>query len=116
LLSVAAGIAAARGIKDVFYAAHSGDWSIYPDCRKDYFELLKATTSLSTLWHPVELHAPFIEISKADIMKMGIDLNVPYEFTWSCYQGEERPCGVCPTCVERIEAFHLNGLEDPLML
>lgn len=114
LLSIASGIAAARGIHEVFYAAHSGDHAIYPDCTVEFFESLKNAISISTRWHPVELKAPFIHISKADIMRIGLDLKVPYELTWSCYEGGEKPCGVCPTCVERIESFKLNGLEDPL--
>ena len=114
LLSVAVGIAAARGLPSMYYAAHGGDWAIYPDCRPEFLESLKETTRLSTLWHPVDIVAPFMPITKADIVKLGSALNLPYQLTWSCYNGLDKPCGTCPTCIERIEAFALNGLKDPV--
>jgi 7-cyano-7-deazaguanine synthase len=64
-------------------------------------------------WQKVSLHRPFVDISKADIVKIGHDLNVPFEKTWSCYKGLELHCGKCGTCVERREAFYLAGVEDP---
>lgn len=114
LLSIAVGIAAARKIEKVAYAAHAGDWSIYPDCRTEFMESLKETTRLSTLWHPVEITAPFIHMTKADIVKQGLELGVPYILTRSCYNAGNLSCGTCPTCVERIEAFKLNDTTDPL--
>ena len=59
--------------------------------------------------------APFVQWSKADIVRKGLELEVPYELTWSCYEGGEKPCGVCGTCIDRIRAFNLNGVTDPLM-
>ena len=112
LLSIAVGIAAARKIDNVMYAAHSGDHSIYPDCRPDFLSSLNETTRISTLWHPVQIEAPFIHISKTDIVRIGLDLGVPYELTRSCYN-KGVPCGTCPTCRERLEAFELNGVIDP---
>ena len=61
------------------------------------------------------MEAPFVMWSKADIVKKGLELNVPYELTWSCYEGGAMPCGVCGTCIDRIRAFELNGVTDPLM-
>jgi 7-cyano-7-deazaguanine synthase len=113
LLSIAVGIAASRGINKVLYAAHAGDWSVYPDCRTEFLDSLNETTRLSTLWHPVQIEAPFISLTKSDIVRIGLDLGVKYELTRSCYNSEEKPCGMCPTCIERIEAFTLNGVMDP---
>ncbi len=114
LLSIAVGIAAARGIDSVMYAAHSGDHSLYPDCRPEFLESLNETTRISTLWHPVRIEAPFIHLTKGDIVKIGLELGVPYEYTRSCYNAGQS-CGVCPTCIERMEAFTINGMTDPIM-
>lgn len=115
MLSVAAGYAEAHEIPAVFYAAHRNDSTIYPDCRREFVEALKPAITLATAWHPVELRAPFIDMTKAEIVKLGLKLKVPYELTWSCYKGESMPCEECPTCIERIEAFALNGAKDPLL-
>jgi 7-cyano-7-deazaguanine synthase len=115
MLSVAAGYAEAHEIPEVFYAAHKNDSTIYPDCRPEFVQALRPAIRLATAWHPVELQAPFVNMSKAEIVRMGLALKVPYELTWSCYRGEEKPCRTCPTCIEREEAFALNGCRDPLV-
>ncbi len=115
MLSVAAGYAEAHEIPEVFYAAHKNDATVYPDCRAEFVEALKPAIRLATAWHPVELRAPFVDLTKAEIVRMGLELRVPYELTWSCYRGEERPCRSCPTCIERAEAFAVNGCIDPLI-
>lgn len=115
MLSVAAGYAEARGIPEVFYAAHRNDATIYPDCREEFVEALSRAILLATVWHPVCLRAPFVKMTKAEIVRLGLALKVPYELTWSCYRGEEVPCRRCPTCIEREEAFALNKAPDPLI-
>lgn len=115
LLSIATGYAVKIGAKEVYYAAHRSDYSIYPDCRKEFVKALDTAIFLGNLWTPVELKAPFIDMNKAEIVSMGLKLKVPYELTWSCYLGEERPCLSCGTCTERTEAFLLNGVKDPLL-
>ena len=65
-------------------------------------------------WHDLTLHAPYLHLSKADIVKIGINLGVDYSLTWTCYKGGERPCGKCGACTERLEAFRLAGAIDPL--
>jgi 7-cyano-7-deazaguanine synthase len=115
MLSLAAGYAEAHEIPQIFYAAHKNDSTIYPDCRAEFVEALKPAIRLATAWHPVELRAPFVDLTKAEIVSLGLKLGVPYELTWSCYRGEERPCRSCPTCVEREEAFGINGAKDPLV-
>jgi len=116
MLAVAAGFAEAHQIPEVFYAAHKNDSTIYPDCRAEFVEALKPAIRLATAWHPVELRAPFVDLTKAQIVALGLELKAPYDLTWSCYRGEERPCRKCPTCIEREEAFALNGAVDPLLL
>lgn len=101
-----------------FFAGDNG-WvlvsnSVYPDCRPVYLDALNEATRISTLWHPVRIEAPFIHLTKAEIVKIGLNLGVPYEITRSCYNAGELSCGTCPTCVERIEAFTLNNTVDPL--
>ena len=63
----------------------------------------------------LKIEAPFVSLTKADVVKIGVGLKVPYELTWSCYEGGEKPCGKCGTCLDRIAAFEKNGLKDPLM-
>ena len=115
MLSVAAGYAEAHEIPELFYAAHKNDQTIYPDCRPEFVEALKPAIRLGTAWNPVELQAPFVHMTKADIVRMGLKLQVPYELTWSCYKGKAMPCRTCPTCIEREEAFALCGCRDPLI-
>ncbi|MFN3383844.1 MAG: 7-cyano-7-deazaguanine synthase QueC [Archaeoglobaceae archaeon] len=114
LLSIAVGYAVKIGAKEVHYAAHKSDF-IYPDCRKEFVKALDTAIYLGNIWEPVELRAPFVDMTKAEIVKLGLKLGVPYELTWSCYLGEERPCLKCGTCVERTEAFLLNNARDPLL-
>jgi 7-cyano-7-deazaguanine synthase len=114
MLSIAAGYAEAHEVPAVFYAAHKNDSTIYPDCRTQFVSALRPAIRLATAWHPVELKAPFIDMTKAEIVKLGLKMGVPYELTWSCYRGEEKPCRCCPTCIEREEAFAINVALDPL--
>jgi len=112
MLSVAAGWAVSLKADKVAYAAHAGDHTIYPDCRAEFAAALGEAIRLAD-WHSVELVFPFVEMSKADIVRLGAELKVPFELTWSCYQGGQRHCGECGTCVERREAFELAGVADP---
>lgn len=115
LLSIAAGYAVKIGAKEVHYAAHLSDYSIYPDCRKEFVKALDTAVYLGNIWSPVEIKAPFVDMTKAEIVKLGLKLKVPYELTWSCYEGRERPCLSCGTCLERTEAFLMNKAKDPLL-
>ena len=62
------------------------------------------------------IEAPFVEMNKAGVVKLGLELGVPYELTWSCYEGGDEPCGTCGTCIDRQKAFELNGVTDPLLM
>ncbi len=112
LLAVATGHALSTGARQVAYAAHRGDHTIYPDCRPEFADAMAAAMALAD-WEQVELARPFVDWSKEDIVRRGAELGVPFARTWSCYQGKERHCGRCGTCIERREAFDLAGIEDP---
>jgi len=115
LLAIAAGYANGLGAGFVAYAPHTGDHAIYPDCRTVFIDAMRDAIRLGTGWENdgVHLMTPFSKMSKADIVKLGKKLNVPYHMTWSCYKGGDYHCGKCGTCVERSEAFHLAGVPDP---
>jgi 7-cyano-7-deazaguanine synthase len=116
MLSIAYGYAVNNQSSKVYFGAHAGDHFIYPDCRREFVKALDAAFYLGNLgFADIDLSAPFIHLSKAQIVNLGIVLQVPFEKTWSCYKGLERPCGHCGTCVERTEAFMLNDEKDPAM-
>lgn len=112
LLSLAVAWAVSTKSDSVAYAAHNGDHAIYPDCRAEFADAMARATELCD-WHRVTLQRPFITYSKADIVRRGAELGVPFAQTWSCYQGGQLHCGQCGTCVERREAFDLAGVPDP---
>lgn len=114
MLSLAAAYCTSRSIRSLYYAAHSGDHAIYPDCRPAFVGLMRAALQ-DAEWEDrsVKLEAPFLTETKASLVTLGRSLNVPFERTWSCYQGGERHCGRCGTCTERKEAFQLAGISDP---
>ena len=112
LLSVATGHALSIGAETVAYAAHSGDHAIYPDCRNSFAEAM-AEAIRRCDWETVHLSRPFVDWSKADIVRRGAILGVPFDQTWSCYQGGDIHCGRCGTCIERREAFDLAAVPDP---
>jgi 7-cyano-7-deazaguanine synthase len=112
LLSLGIARAVSLRCETVAYAAHAGDHPIYPDCRPEFVESMRQAAALCD-WHPVRIETPFIDTTKADIVRRGAELGVPFERTWSCYRGGDRHCGRCGTCVERREAFQLAGITDP---
>jgi 7-cyano-7-deazaguanine synthase len=121
MLSIAVGYAATVGAETVFYGPHKGDSTIYPDCRKEFVKAIDTAVYLGNLWEndgrSVTIIAPFIDMSKSDIVALGLKLQVPFEKTWSCYEGKERPCSkeLCGTCFERVESFLDNNVKDPLL-
>jgi len=112
LLSLAIAWAVSLKADAVAYAAHAGDHPVYPDCRPAFIEVMRQAARLCD-WHPVELLAPLADRRKADLVRLGAELGVPFEHTWSCYRGQAVHCGRCGTCVERREAFRLAGIPDP---
>jgi 7-cyano-7-deazaguanine synthase len=115
MLSIAVGYAVKVEAKRVYYAAHKSDYAIYPDCRKEFVKALDTAVYLATIFDPVEVLAPFVDMDKAEVVKLGLKLGVPYELTWSCYRGGEKQCLRCSTCLERTEAFLMNGVKDPAL-
>ena len=114
MLTIAFGLAAAQKLDAVALAVHGGDHFIYPDCRPGFIDAFR-TMQRAALdgYASVALSAPFVESTKADIVREGARFDTPFARTWSCYRGGEVHCGRCGTCVERREAFHLAGVEDP---
>jgi 7-cyano-7-deazaguanine synthase len=112
MLNIAIGYAVSLEAGRVFYAAHYNDREIYPDCRAEFINSQNETAKLANDNDELEIVAPFVSKSKADIVKIAGELGVPFEDTWSCYKGSAKACGVCGTCLERIEAFELAGLDD----
>ena len=115
-LSAAASIAAAKGCRMLYYGAHSDDaaGNAYPDCSQEFFRAMSAAIRTGTDGQ-ISLVDPFIDQPKRSIVKMGLSIGVPYELTWSCYEGKEMPCGECATCIDRAQAFAANGVRDPLL-
>ena len=114
MLAIAFGVAAAEQADAVAAAVHGGDHFIYPDCRPDFIEAfekmqLHALDGLAR----IALYTPFLRLGKGDIVRAGARLGVPFAETWSCYKGGAAHCGRCGTCVERREAFHRAGIDDP---
>jgi len=111
--SVLAGIAWSEGAEKVALAVHAGDHAIYPDCRPEFVKDM-----INALWSGtdgrVSLHAPYLNLTKAQILKRGLGLNVPYELTRTCYKDQPVACGKCGSCQERLEAFVFNNAVDPL--
>lgn len=114
MLTIAFGIAAARGADAVAAAVHGGDHFIYPDCRPGFVEAFE-TMQRHALegMNDIRLYTPFVRSSKGDIAAESARLGVDHSRSWSCYKGGEIHCGRCGTCVERREAFHLAGAPDP---
>lgn len=112
LLSVAAAYAEAQGIPEVYYGAQALDEYGYWDCTQAFLDAMNAVLALNRRT-PVQIRAPFIATQKAETLRIGHRLGVDFAQTWSCYRGGHRPCGTCPTCVERAKAFAEAGLIDP---
>ncbi len=111
-LMAAAGVAAAVGADAVVTAVHAGDHPVYPDCRPEFITAADEAARLGT-GGAVRVLAPFVNDSKTDVARIGADLDAPLHLSWSCYNGRDRHCGRCGTCVERAEAFRDAGLTDP---
>lgn len=113
-LAAAAGIALSLGSEAVIYGAHADDaaGAAYPDCSPAFFEAMAAA-----VWEgsgrQIRLEAPFLAMNKAAVVEIGLRLRVPYELTWSCYEGGAEPCGQCGTCRDRAAAFAANRVSDP---
>lgn len=115
-LSSAASIALSKGCSVIYYGAHSDDaaGSAYPDCSTEFNDAMNQAVYLGS-GKQLKIEAPFVKWTKGQIVKEGLRLKVPYEYTWSCYEGSDKPCGVCGTCIDRAKAFEENGVKDPAL-
>jgi 7-cyano-7-deazaguanine synthase len=114
-LSIATSWAEVLGATKIFVGAVWEDSSGYPDCRPEYYDafnrVIRAGTRPAT---DITIETPLIHMSKADIVRKGIEMDVPFHLTWSCYRDSEMACGVCDSCALRLRAFQEIGIEDPI--
>src|ERR1700694_4947458 len=118
-LSFALAYAEVTGANDIFLGINAIDYSGYPDCRPAYLEAFERMANLATKaavqdGRAFRIHAPLMHMNKAEIIRKGLASGVPYELTWSCYEGEELACGTCDSCVLRLNGFAEVGVKDPL--
>lgn len=117
-LSVAAGLCETIGASSVFIGANSIDYSGYPDCRPEFFQafekVLQVGTKSGVQGKGIKVEAPVLHMGKADIVRLGKELRAPLHLTWSCYQGGEKACGRCDSCLLRLKGFKEAGYEDEI--
>lgn len=114
LANIAVGVAVARRAEVVALGVHAGDHAIYPDCTPEFIEALARLVETATAgMHTPQIHAPFVQRTKAWIVGFAARVDAPLALTWSCYQGGEEHCGRCGTCTERAAAFVEAGVPDP---
>lgn len=118
-LSYAVGYAEVLGASHVYIGVNSVDYSGYPDCRPEFIQRFQelsdyATTATAVEGKHITIETPLQNLSKAEIVKLGVKLGAPYKFTHSCYKGGEKACGVCDSCKLRLEGFREAGVEDPI--
>lgn len=101
---------------EIYLGAHADDaaGNVYADCSEAFIAAMGQAINIGT-YEKVKVVAPFADKNKAQLVGVGLGLKVPYELTWSCYEGGDTPCGTCGTCIDRIKAFELNGTTDPLL-
>jgi 7-cyano-7-deazaguanine synthase len=116
-LSVALGVAEARGLDAVWIGVNAIDFSGYPDCRPAFIEAFRGVAATGQKrgveGDPIDIRTPLIQSTKAEIVRLGVEFDAPLGLTWSCYEGGPRPCGVCDACVLRARGFAGAGVDDP---
>jgi 7-cyano-7-deazaguanine synthase len=112
-LSAAVAYAVSVGAETIFYGAHGSDEPFYPDCRREFYEAFEKAAQLGTD-QEITIQAPFSGMQKSDLIKIGTELGVPFELTWSCYLNGAKHCGKCESCVNRKKAFKEAGVSDPI--
>lgn len=116
-LSYAAAVAVSIGAGVIYYGAHADDAAgrAYPDCTPE-FETAMSQAIYEGSGRTCNMEAPLLHLNKAAVVREGLRLHAPYQLTWSCYEGGERPCGSCGTCIDRAKAFAANGVADPALV
>ncbi|HEY1349699.1 MAG TPA: 7-cyano-7-deazaguanine synthase QueC [Ktedonobacteraceae bacterium] len=118
-LSFALAYAEVNGADDIFLGINAIDYSGYPDCRPAYLAAYERMANLATRagvqdGRTLRIHAPLMHMNKAEIVRKGLALGVPYALTWSCYEGGARACGTCDSCLLRLNGFAQAGAQDPV--
>ena len=111
-LSAAVAYAVSVGADKIFYGAQGSDEPFYPDCRREFYEAFEKAARLGTC-QEISIKAPFSDMRKSDVIKIGSQLGVPFDVTWSCYRDGAKHCGRCESCVNRQKAFQEAGIPDP---
>ena len=111
-LSIAVSYAVSIGATMVFYGAQSSDEPFYPDCRKEFYKSFEKVAQLGT-GNQIVIEAPFNNMPKSEVTKLGAEIGVPFQLTWSCYLNETKHCGKCESCMNRKKAFREAGITDP---
>ena len=115
MLSIATSWAEVIGAHSIYIGAVAEDSSGYPDCRPEFYSAFQKTIDTGTKPDTrIEIRTPIIELSKAEIVKKGIELDAPLHLTWSCYRSEELACRTCDSCALRLRGFKLAGVTDPI--
>jgi 7-cyano-7-deazaguanine synthase len=113
-LSVAVSWAEVLGASKIYIGAVEPDSSGYPDCRPAYYEAFNRVIAAGTKEGKIQIVTPLIAMRKAEIIRLGLELNAPFDLTWSCYSHEDQACGLCDSCVLRLRAFAAVGIRDPI--
>src|SRR5690606_14577267 len=113
MLSLAIGYAVSLHAEAVYYGAHGGDHAIYPDCRPLFVQKMNEVAQVAN-YEAVAVVAPYLYSDKIEILREGLAMGLDYGKTWTCYNGREKACGKCGSCIERLEAFARNDAADPL--
>lgn len=115
MLAIATSWAEVIGATSIYIGAVAEDSSGYPDCRPEFYEAFQQTINTGTKPDTrIEIRTPIIELTKAEIVKKGIELNAPLNLTWSCYRSEDLACGTCDSCALRLRGFEQAGIADPV--
>ncbi len=115
MLGIAVSWAEVLGAEAVYIGAVEEDSSGYPDCRKSFYDAYQRVIETGTKYeHPLVIHTPLIAMSKAEIVRTGLEIGAPLQLTWSCYKNEDSACGVCESCVLRLRGFRRAGHDDPI--
>ena len=101
---------------EIFIGVHQDDSAVnaYADCSEKFIRTMNDSINIGT-YGKIKIVAPFLGMTKADVVKIGLELDAPYNLTWSCYERGEKPCGKCATCLDRAAAFAANGVNDPAL-
>lgn len=115
LVAIATSLAEVEGAREIYIGATQVDYSGYPDCRREFFDALEKAIELGTKPDThIRVVTPVINMNKADIVREGVRLGVPFALSWSCYTGSEKACGRCESCVLRLRGFAEAGVNDPI--